>query len=354
MSFSAEVSDDALQLHYDSIAIDGVSFFCEGHNDYLKRGGLTAFLATVPWVDDDEAGAIRRISDYHQLIQNDPKLSLIEKASDIDRAKENGTVGIIITFQNARPLNYGPMMAEMFYRLGTRVVQLTYNDRNFAGDGAATGADGGLSREGRALIREMNRVGMVLDLSHAAERTCLDAIEATEDIPILSHANPRAIADVPRNVGDEQIKQIAARGGVIGLCPFPPMNWRGGEQWPTFDDYLDCIDYVVDLVGIDHVGIGSDKEATPGAYPREPRMRLGARFASALGGFTDTFFKGGELRYSLYADLDKGAGHFLKGFQNIGDWPVITQGLLNRGYKADDIRKILGANFKRVFASVWK
>lgn len=330
--------EQARKLHREAIIIDNVSFFCEGYSDYLAGAGVTALNITVPDIQDDEAGALRNIASYYRVIRDDPKMMLIETADDILRAKREGRCGIIIGFQNARPLNYDVTMVELFYRMGTRIVQLTYNDRNFAADGCDTDSDAGLSREGRELIREMNRVGMLLDLSHVGERSALDALEATEQPPVFTHSNPRSRCPVPRNITDEMIRMTAEKRGVIGLTPYAPMNWTGGDVPPTMDDFLDNIEYVIDLVGIDHVAVGTDSEATVGAYPREVIRRLGARFSKSTGYFKQRFPAAGKI----------------EGFASMADFPVFTQALLDRGLDEESVRKILGLNMVRVFREVWK
>jgi len=341
MNFSTPVSEEAKKLHYDSIVIDGTTFFCEGYGDHFAQAGVTALNITVAYPDDDIDGAVKKIASYYQLIREDPKLHLIGTVDDISRVKEGGGVGIILAFQNARPMAYNLAMAEVFHRLGTRVVLLAYNRRNFAADWSATDNDTGLSQEGRELVREMNRLGIVLDLTHLSDRSSLEAIEISEKPPIFSHSNPRSRVDLLRNITDEQIKRVAAKGGVVGLTVFPPLNWGGGNTLPTLDDYLDNMEYVIDLVGIDHVAVGTDSEATPGAYPRELRRQLRRQFSHIVGEYYQTF-------------KDNPEANHLEGFRSMADFPIITQGLLDRGYDETSVRKVLGLNLIRVFREVWQ
>jgi len=341
MSHSASVSEEARRIHEDSIVIDGCTFFCEGYNDQLAQAGVTALNLTTPDVDADAGWAVREIASTYQVIREDPKLILIEAVDDIFRVKEGGGVGIIIAFQNARPMADNRAMVEVFYRLGVRVSLLSYNGRNFAADGCGTGADAGLSRDGRALVREMNRIGMVVDLSHVGARSSMEAIEISEKPCIFSHSNSRSRVNALRNTTDEHMKRVAAKGGVVGLTTYPPLNWRGGEAIPTLDDYLDNVEHAIDLIGIEHVSIGTDTEATPGAYPREYRRRLGRRLADTLGGYREAFQGNPEARH-------------LDGFASMADWPLITQGLHRRGYDEESIRKVLGLNLIRVFREVWQ
>ncbi len=342
MTFSKEVSQKAQKLHDEAIVIDGCSFFCEGYNENLKASGLTALNMTVPHPSDERGEALKRIAAYLHFINNDPNLMLIETAADIIQAKKDGAVGLIIGSQNSSQLDHDFLdgMVEAFYRLGLRTSIPAYNDRNFAADGCISGTNSGLSRMGRALVTQMNRVGMLIDLSHTCEKSTLEAIELSQKPCIFSHSNPKSRSDMPRNITDEQIKNLAAGGGVVGLTPFAPMNWDGGDRIPTLDDLLDNMEYVIDLVGIDHVGIGSDKEATPGAYPREIILREIPHFAVSVGNY-----------FSQFAGNPKAIA--LEGFTDLSCFPLITQGFLDRGYDEESVKKILGLNFLRVFREVW-
>ncbi|MBU2513577.1 dipeptidase [bacterium] len=343
MAFSREVSEKARELHDDSIIIDGCSFFCEGYNDNLRASGLTALNITVPHPSDDVEAAVKHIADYYEVIRRNPKLVLIETADDILTAKQQGEVGIIVGFQNSRPMAhyYIGSMVDVFYRLGARVVVLAYNDRNFAADGCVTGTDAGLSREGKELIREMNRAGIVIDCSHTGIRSSLEAIELSEAPCVFSHSNPKVRSNQPRNVTDEQIRKVAAKDGIVALTPFPPLNWDGGKVVPTLDDFLDNIQYVVDMVGVDHAAIGTDKEATPGAYPRDLILRELEHLPRSVGDYYNNFAGNAEAVN-------------LEGFPGLAFFPLITQGLLDRGFDDESIRKILGLNFLRIFKEVWK
>jgi membrane dipeptidase len=250
---------------------------------------------------------------------------------------------LIIGSQNSRQFEHDYLdgMVEAFYRLGMRTAILAYNGRTFAANGCISGADEGLSREGKALVKEMNRVGMLIDCSHTCEKSNFETIELSEDPCVFTHSNPNSRSDMPRNISDELIKVCAEKGGVIGLTPFPPLNWNGGDDVPTFDDFLDNIEFVIDMVGIDHVGIGTDKEGTPGAYPREIIMREIASMAISVGDY-----------FSKFAGV--GGAIKMEGFEELDGFPLITQGLLDRGYDAESIKKVLGGNFMRVFKEVWK
>lgn len=188
------------------------------------------------------------------------------------------------------------------------------------------------------MVRELNQAGIVVDLSHAGRRTSLEAIEASSRPCVFTHSNPHALVPVPRNIADDQIRAVAAAGGVVGCSCFPPLVWRGGDRPPTLDEFIDCIAYVADLVGVDHVGIGTDSEATAGAYPAELRASLRTRYAATVGSFRDRFPDG------RVEGLEDG----------MADWPRITARLLERGFSIEDVYKINGGNFLRVFQEVWR
>jgi membrane dipeptidase len=331
------MTTDAAALHRSSIVIEGVTFFCRGWSDRLERAGLTAMNITSAWPDDDLEHAVSRIEDYYATIGQDPKLGLVLTAGDIERFKREARAGIILGFQNTRCIGTDLVRAETFHRLGVRVMQLTYNEQNFVGCGVMEPRDSGLSLFGRDLVRELNRLGVVIDLSHGGYRTTMEAIDRSEAPVIFSHSNPAARVDVPRNIKDDQIKSVAAKGGVIGCSSYPPLNWRGGPP-PKLSDFIDNIDYVVNLVGADHVGIGTDSEATKGAYPPELRAMLRRKYSGTTGGFSKAFPQGAPLE-----GLEEG----------LGDWPNITAALVARGYPAVDVQKIIGGNFLRVFRAVW-
>ena len=331
-------AQQAEMLHRSAIVIDGTSFFCRGYTDRLERAGVTALNMTTAWPDDDFEMAVRRIEEYYALVREDAKLAIVERAEDIPRLKQDGRVGIIIAFQNARPIGSTLERIETFWRLGVRTIQLTYNTRSYIGDGVFEDTDAGLSKFGRAAVMEMNRVGILIDLSHVGRRTSLDAIEVSEKPCVFTHSNPYALVPVPRNITDEQMRAVAAKGGVVGCSSFPALVWRGGAEPPTIDQFVECIDYTVGVVGIDHVSIGTDSEATKGAYPPELRASLRRKYPGTTGAFHQKFPQGPPVK-----GLEEG----------LGDWPNITTRLLQRGYKPDDVKKVLGGNLLRVMREVW-
>jgi membrane dipeptidase len=179
----------------------------------------------------------------------------------------------------------------------------------------------------------MNRYGIIIDLAHTGARTSLDAIEASADPVVISHANPVALNPSFRNKTDELIKALAAKGGVLGLVSWNVLVERAPGKRPTISDYADHIEYAVNLVGIDHVGIGSDINDNFRALP--VRSEFEEKYYFMLGAYEDI------------------ANAWPDGFAAVEDYPNLTRTLLERGFSDEDILKLWGGNFLRVAEKVW-
>jgi membrane dipeptidase len=336
-----DVSAEARALHDAALIVDAASFFCTGYGADLEASGVTSLNIMAPWPSDDFDQALRRVEAYYALLVDEPRLRLATQVEHIEKAKREGRVALVLGTQNAKLIDDRVVRLETMARLGFRYLQLTYNERNFIGDGCAEATDAGLSRFGREVVAALPQVGLVMDLTHAGHRTALEAAQLATAPPMVSHANPRGLYDNPRNVHDDVIRAVADAGGVVG-CTLPsPFNWSGDDRLPTLDDFVLAIEYVIDLVGEDHVAIGSDLVATPGAYP--PRL------SSALRG--DLFAVSGAF-YGRYG-TDKRVRK-VQGIEELRDYPRITAALLRHGHAPDRIHKILGGNLLRVYRAVWQ
>lgn len=343
-----EVTPEAQALHDRSIVIDTCSFFLRGYNDRVKSGGLTAINFTVPDVFADAPDAFRSVREYYEVARRDPKVVIVRTVADIERCKAEGKLGAILGTQNSRFLGTELVLVEMFARLGIRVVQLTYNERNFAGDGWMEPVDAGLSHHGRALIKELAKNGIVLDLSHIGRRTIQEAIEAAEGPVVVTHAGLKKFVDHGRTVTDDEMKKIAATGGVVGVTSFGSFNWRGGDKRPELGNFLEALEYAISVAGIDHVGIGTDSVVEPGGYPQKVRDHAAMTYGPYSSENAERQRKFKEITGGLPTD------DHLEGFRSMEHFPRVTQGLLDRGYKDEDVQKVLGANWMRVFRKVWK
>lgn len=331
----------ARALHDESIVIDGLGYSSSAKNteafiDDLLAAGVAAANFTVPGTDDGPLAGIKKVEEWLELIdRRSDKLMLIRTGPEIEAAKKQGKLGVIIGSQNATIIGDDIALLGVYKRLGLRILQLTYTWQNLLGEGCGERTDGGLSTFGLEVVAEMNRLGLAIDLSHCAYRVTMDAIEHSTAPVLVTHANPRALVDHGRNKTDEQIKALARKGGVIGIVTYAPLVCKGTR--PTWAQFLDLLGYVVKLVGPDHVGLGTDfslwsrdefqewVNVNPNLFPQGP--------------------EGGWTWRNIFVN-DQGAVEYRQVFQ-------ITEGLIARGYSDDDIKKILGLNFLRVFKEVW-
>ncbi len=300
----------------------------------LVAGGMTAINATIAIWDDFES-AIDTISDWYGIFEQNSDLVMPARTvDDIHEARSSGRCGIIFGWQNATPIGNDLRRIKLFHELGVRIIQVTYNERNLLGNGCYELHDDGLSKFGRAAVAEMNRVGVLIDLSHVGDRTTLDTIEHSEMPVAITHANARSQDDHSRNKTDEAIRLLVEKGGVIGSNGFPMFFPKGFES--TLDDYLDRIEYLVQMVGPDHVALGSDM------CQEQPRTWFEWLFSTQ-----------GTIPASQVADTPEPYVH-LDGFASSAEFQNIGEGLEKRGYSQGDVEKIMGGNWLRLFGEVWK
>jgi len=250
--------------------------------------------------------------------------------ADIIRAKQEGKCAVIMGLQNADHFRR-PDDVKAFFALGQRCAQLTYNSQNRIGSGSTERVDGGISDFGVAIIKAMNDVGMLIDVSHSGDRTTLDAISLSPKPIAITHSNCRALVDHPRVKTDEAIKALAAKGGVMGITGVRMFVKKTDPT--TIADVVDHIDHVAKLVGIEHVGIGTDSDLN-GYDDTSPEMNKMLR-----GAYKDSY----AFREKI--DVD-GFDHPLKMFD-------LTEELIRRNYSDANIRAVLGGNFQRLLTSTW-
>jgi membrane dipeptidase len=332
------VSSQAAALHRETVVIDMCSFYFRGYSEPIAAGGVTGLNLTVPEAHAEFPEAVSAIRRHCQLIEADPdRLRHVRGAGDLPAAKAAGQVGLIFGFQNSLPIGEDLDRIQQFQDLGVRVIQLTYNEPGLFGDGCLVAADRGLTSLGRDAIREMNRTGIAVDFSHVGPKTALQGVHVSLTPVIASHSNPRATADNPRNVSDDLIRAVAATGGVVGVCGWGPICWRGTPEPPGVTDLVVHIDYLVNLVGIDHVGIGTDSSASGLGTVAQHVAEVNALYPTVVGTFVAKFGNGLEHRYAVSTDK----------------LPQVTDALLQRGFPVEGIKKVLGGNFLRVFEEVW-
>jgi membrane dipeptidase len=278
-----------------------------------------------------KAQALQYLAGWHGFIaRNSHILTLVDRVGDLDRAKKDGKCAVIMGIQNADQFESIEDVA-LFRRLGLRCAQLTYNMQNMLGSGSTERVDGGVSDYGAAIIGEMERTGILVDVSHCGDKTTLDAIDVAKGPIAITHGNARALNNHPRNKTDAAIRALAAKGGVMGITGVR-MFIRATD--PTNVGHLvDHIEHVAKLVGMDHVGIGSDADLN-GYEDMVPE-----EYAALKAAYKDSY----AFRDKI--DID-GFDHPRKIFD-------LTEELIRRNFTNDNIQAVLGGNFRRLLAQSW-
>ncbi|MGH6953560.1 MAG: dipeptidase [Alphaproteobacteria bacterium] len=335
------VNAAATALHRDSLVIDGLIFFSDGDVSALKAGGVDAVNLTVSNFITDFTTTCDEIAAWCAVLAAPGSpWHLVLSAEDIALARTAGRIGLIMGWQNMRPIEDKLERLALFHRLGVRVMQLTYNERNFIGDGCLEPHDAGLSRFGRRVIAEMNRLGLAIDLSHVGERTCLESAEVSTRPVLVTHANAKAVSDVPRNKSDAVIKAVAATGGTIGLSVYGPMCWDGRSR-PRLGNFLRHLEHVVELVGVEHVAFGTDFPAVSDLSKLDRLIATTLeRYPGAVSSYARAF--GNDIRTRYLEDCGSPR-----------DLGAITALLIGRGWAERDVRAFLGENLRRVLGAIW-
>ncbi|ARP83533.1 dipeptidase [Bordetella genomosp. 8] len=336
--------DNINDLHRRSTIIDGLVFFSDGSARDMLAGGVSAINLTVTDMGSDFEQALKDAMVWRErCAAPDSPWLLVEHAEDIARAKQAGKLGLIMGWQNGRPLGDQIDRVALFHTLGIRVIQLTYNEANLLGDGCLEKRNAGLSDLGIKMVQEMNRVGVAIDLSHCAPQTCLDAARHSSKPVLLTHANANAVIPRPRNKSDDVIKAVADTGGVIGCSIHAYLSWRGDpKQQPTMEDFVANVRHIGQLVGYEHVGIGTDFPAVD-TYEavRHVMVMSRTKYAASGGDFSNAFGDVMEARYPVETPTP-------------AQFPEFTHALHRAGLTDTQIMGVLGGNFQRAFAQSWR
>ena len=326
---------DAKALHDDAIIIDGLEICNWSRTVFedMRRGGLTAVNCTCAAWEGFRATMDNVARWKGWFREYDDILLQVFTTADIKRAKAEGKTGIYLGWQNTYPIEDRIEYLGVFKALGVGVMQLTYNTQNLVGSGCWETVDSGLSNFGRHAVDEMNALGILVDLSHVGPKTSQDAIEHSSRPVAYTHCAPAAFKDHPRNKSDEQLKMIADRGGFVGFATYPPFMAKGDDT--TVEDCVETLEYLVNLVGEDTVGIGTD------------------------------FTQEQDAAFFDWLSMDKGTGRRLvpkrpggvtlmpKGLRTIGEFPNLTRAMVDRGWPETRIRKVMGENWMRVLREAW-
>ena len=298
----------------------------------FRSSGITAFHNSV---GTGGPSAVEETLEFLAAWQgyagrNSHIFTLVGTAADIDRARADRKIAVIMGVQNSEHF-HAATDVKRFYQLGQRCSQLTYNAQNLLGSGGTERVDGGVTDFGAEIIKAMNEVGMLIDVSHCGDRTTLDAIELSTRAIAVTHSNCRALNNHPRLKTDEAITRLAAKGGVMGITGV--RNFVRDREPTSIEHVVDHIDHVVKLVGIEHVGIGTDSDLNGyDDMPADQRKKLLEAYKSSYA-FRDKI------------DTD-GFDHPKKIFD-------LTEALIRRGYSDDNISAVLGGNFRRLLGATW-
>ncbi len=325
----------------DSTTIGGPDFAV----DQAIDSGMTASIVDLPIYPRTYANAITALTEWSAAFRREgSKFVKVLKAADIETAKRERRFGVVLACQDASILDASTFSVhdsnlrtlELFYDLGLRVLQMTHNERNAVGDAFREKRDAGLSRLGEAVVDRMNALRMIVDVSHCSDLTTLEAIERSTLPCVISHSACRALYNTKRNKTDEQIRAVAAKGGLFGV--YNMTLWMTDKPTSSVDTVLDHIDHAVRLAGEDHVAFGSDQAILKNDTPMNAYL-AGMR---------------------AYAQRNLG----LPGAERIPDHVMaeelnhpqrmlrLADALSRRGYKAAAIEKIIGGNVVRVFRDV--
>lgn len=339
------VADGGSPLEIDDLREDQtMSRFVEHERERIefitnwKASGVTGIFQNAGEESNSVQVLIKRLARFTYATDRMPEVLLKAlSADDVESAKKKGLHAVCLSGNGVpMPLDLVSLEEELryirvFYQLGIRMMHLTYNRRNLIGDGCAEISNAGLSDFGRALVREMNRVGVIVDIAHSGWQTSLEAAQISEKPIVASHTTCNSLYQHIRSKPDSVIKAIADKGGYVGICCIPRFLGGGGH----IRDMMQHIDYVVKTFGPDYVGIGTDVPAQSQFNPEEaekipPYRKARIRWEALWP--EDNFEEKAEMRQSMAWT----------------NWPIFTVGLVQLGYSDEAIQKIIGGNALRV------
>jgi membrane dipeptidase len=342
----AAVSAQARRLYQRSLILDANSSPPRGERlplpqadlDLVRGSGLSVIKLSLGGINSDFAHTVAEIAQVEQLIEVHPAyFTRVRVAADMARAKKEGKVGIIFSFESVEMLGGQLSSLEVFRGLGVRVMQLSYNRKSPFAAGVMEPGAGGLTPLGRDAVREMNRLGIAVDLSHANPATTSDALSLSAKPPVMTHAGCAAVHTHPRNKTDEQLRALAAKGGVVGIFDLPYLT--ASPRQPTVDDYIDHLEHALRVAGEEHVGIGSDVGITP--------------FDTGPAGMADFAKELKERRDAGLSAPEEDRPTYVVGLNVPNRIEIVADRLLKRGFSAAVTEKVVGANFARVFTEIW-
>jgi membrane dipeptidase len=313
--------------------------------DMWRRSGVTIACGTFSGFDRLATAfesAVRKIANAHEIVNAlKEQMLIVRTAADIETAHAENRHGVVIDFQNTIAIGDDLDRIDLFHGLGLRMVQLTYNLQNLVGDGCTETYQAGLTWFGREMVTRLNDARILVDVSHCSEQVGWDAMGVSTAPVIVSHSSSAAVARHDRGKSDKLAKAVADQGGYFGVVVIP--GFIRETPGASIDDVVRQIEHLVNVCGIDHVGIGTDK-AGPGPRTSSMVEYPDSMPAGLPGDFNWSGFRIQEHRQTPEYQMD--------GFESLADWPNITAGLAQAGFTEDELRKLLGLNYLRVFRDV--
>lgn len=302
----------------------------------MRAGGVTAVHATLVY-HASARETLSIIGEWNRHFEENRDLIMpILDADDIRCADELERTGIIFGFQNPSPIEDELALVEVFYNLGVRFMQLTYNNQSLLASGCYETTDSGVTRFGRQVIKEMNRVGMIVDMSHSAEKSTLQAIEISEKPIVVSHANPLSWHESLRGKSDKVMDALAGSGGMLGFSLYPFHLKNHSET--TLQEFCEMVAGTAERMGVERLGVGSD------LCQNQPLSVL-------------EWMRNG--RWSKTMDYGEGSASNAKWpeqpewFRSNADFPNLVAGLREVGFNAEEVGMIMGENWLRFCEASW-
>lgn len=331
--YSRAISGDTLVYTEDYIAsLDGATLKA------IENSGMTYAFYDVSITPRGRGfeDCVRNVALWNESVARHGDIVLrADGSADILKAKRQGKHAMVFLFQDAYPLEQDINRVRLFHDLGVRIIQLTHNTRNLVGDGYLDRVNGGLSDFGIQLVEAMNELRMIVDLSHCGEQTTFDAIQYSKRPCAFTHTGCRALVATERNKTDAQIRALAEAGGVVGI--FNMSCWLTDKDKPSLDDVVAHVDHAVQVAGIDHVGFGSDG-------PMDGIQRPADELSGHIQFYQSKTVRTIYTRRPLHVRVPE--------LNEPKRLLVLADALARKGYKSEDIGKIIGGNFFRLFGEV--
>ena len=314
--------------------IDGLQY-CNWSEKIFKQwraSNLTAVHVTISYHEQFRE-TVSNFEQWNSWFEKHPSLIMPAfYAEDVETASKQNKTAVIFGFQNPSPIEDDIGLVEILHRLGGRFMQLSYNNQSLLATGCYEENDPGITRMGKEVIKEMNRVGMVVDMSHSSEKSTFEAIELSSRPIVISHANPSFWHPAKRNKSDEIIKELSNSNGMLGFSLYP--HHLNNSTQCSLEDFCSMIARTADLIGIDHIGFGSDLcQDQPDSIVEWMRV----------GKWTK------EIDYGEGSASNPGFPDMPDWFRDNRDWHNIIEGLKKHGFSNDEINKIKGENWLSFF-----